>query len=103
MIWSRYGRGAPPAEWGSPGPGYLVSAPLPPSRDKVGIRRKLELALGVLTIKLALGVTRAIACGVDARTPLQFAIVVGHLRNGHRSPEKQAVRIWGQWGCTFYD
>ena len=51
-----------------PGPGVFPF-------HQVGIRDLLELA--PLTIELALGASRTIACGVDACTPRQLAIVVG--------------------------
>ena len=43
---------------------------------QVRIRGGLELT--PLAIELALGLTHTITCGVDALTPTQFAIVVGH-------------------------
>ena len=62
--------------------------------DHIGIRGAFELT--PLPIALALGVTHTIACGVDALTPTQFAIVARHLSNNDPNPEKQQVRIWGQ-------
>ena len=62
--------------------------------DHIGIRGGFKLT--PLPIELALGVTHTIACGVDALTPTQFAIVARHLSNNDPNPEKQQIRIWGQ-------
>ena len=69
--------------------------------DHIGIRGGLELT--PLPIELALGVTHTIACGVDALTPMQFALVACHLCNNDPNSAKQQIRICGHWGHTSYD